>query len=129
MSEIQRVADAEAEILKVLWANGEPMTSRQIRERLSGESNWQRTTVQTLIKRLADKGVLIVEEQEGKGTFCYRPAISEAEFEASRTVEFLGKVFGGNPISLVSTLLNNDLLSEEDLDELNQYWQMRKGSK
>jgi len=129
MSKVEKIADAEAEILKVLWANGEPMTSRQIRDALDDESDWKRTTIQTLIKRLLDKEVLLLEERGDKGVYYYSPMITKDEYTASRTVEFLKKVFDGNPKTLVSTMLGNDILSEEDMDDLESYWQERRKRK
>lgn len=129
INNIDKIADAEAEILKVLWANGAPMTSRQIRDALSDESDWQRTTVQTLIKRLVDKKVLLLEEKGDKGVYYYSPYITQNEFASSRTVEFLKKVFSGNAKTLVSTMLNNNILSDDDMNDLKRYWQERKGHK
>jgi len=128
-NKVDKIADAEAEILKVLWASGLPMTSRQIRDALSEDSGWQRTTVQTLIKRLVDKEVLLLEEKGDKGVYYYNPTITEEEFASSRTVEFLKKVFGGNPKTLVSTMLNNNILSDDDMDDLKRHWQERKERK
>jgi len=125
----ERIADAEMAIMKVLWASGEAMTSRQIRDALMDGSNWRRTTVQTLVGRLVDKGVLMLEERGDKGVYYYRPTITEEEFTSARTMEFLKKVFDGNSKNLVSTLLNNEILSDDDLNDLKQYWQERKARK
>ena len=121
-----KVSEAEVEILKVFWANGGPMTDRQIRDALSEESGWRKTTIQTLVKRLVDKGVLLREKRD---VFYYTPAVSVDEFAKARTEDLVNKVFGGNARSLVSAMLNNDILSEEDIDNLKSYWQKRKAGK
>ena len=118
-----KVSDAEFEILKVLWANDGPMTDRQIRDALGKESDWKTTTIQTLIKRLLDKGAV---KREKKDIFYYRPAVSPEEFAKARTEDLVNKVFGGNAKSLVSAMLNNDILSGDDIDDLKNYWQKRK---
>lgn len=118
-----RIADAELEIVKVLWANGVPMTDRQIRDALGEENDWRKTTIQTLIKRLVDKEVLL---REKKDVFYYSPAVSPEEFAKARTEDLVNKVFGGNAKSLVSAMLNNDILTEDDIDDLKNYWQKRK---
>ncbi len=99
-----KVSEAELEILKVLWTNGRPMTDRQIRD----------------IKRLLDKEVL---SREKKDVFYYSSAVSKEEFEKARTEDFVNKVFGGNAKGLLSTLLNNDILSKADMNDLKNYWQ------
>ncbi len=115
-----KVSEAELEILKVLWTNGRPMTDRQIRDALGAGSDWKTTTIQTLIKRLLDKEVL---SREKKDVFYYSSAVSKEEFEKARTEDFVNKVFGGNAKGLLSTLLNNDILSKADMDDLKNYWQ------
>lgn len=123
---VSKVADAELEILKVLWVNGSPMTDKQIRDALGEESDWRRTTIQTLIKRLLDKKVLLREKRD---VYYYSPAVSEEEIAKARTVDLLNKVFGGNAKSLVSTMLNTDILSESDIDDLKSYWRGKKDKK
>lgn len=120
---IGKVADSELEVLKVLWANGGPMTDRQIRAALGEESDWRKTTIQTLIKRLLDKKVLL---REKKDVFYYHTAVSEEDFAKTRTVDLLNRVFGGNAKSLVSTMLNNDILSSDDMDDLRSFWRERR---
>ena len=115
-----KVSEAELEILKVLWTNGRPMTDRQIRDALGAGSDWKTTTIQTLIKRLLDKEVL---SREKKDVFYYSSAVSKEEFEKARTEDFVNKVFGGNAKGLLSTLLNNDILSKADMNDLKNYWQ------
>ena len=119
-----KVSEAELEILKVLWTNGRPMTDRQIRDALGAGSDWKTTTIQTLIKRLLDKEVL---SREKKDVFYYSSAVSKEEFEKARTEDFVNKVFGGNAKGLLSTLLNNDILSKADMDDLKNYWQEMRG--
>ncbi len=43
-----------------------------------------------------------------------------------QTHTFLDKVYGGNVKNLVSTLLRQDILSAEELKEIEAYW--RKGN-
>jgi BlaI family penicillinase repressor len=96
---------------------------------LADESSWQRSTVQTLIRRLVEKEVLLLEERGDKGTYYYNPTVTEEEFTSSRTVEFLKKIFGGNPKMLVSTMLNNNIMSDDDINDIKNHWQERKGNK
>ena len=121
-----KVSEAELEILKVFWSNGGSMTDRQIRDSLSEDSGWRKTTIQTLVKRLVDKGVLL---REKKDVFYYTPAVSADEFAKARTEDLVNKVFGGNARNLVSAMLYNDILSEDDVEDLKSYWQKRKADK
>jgi len=119
----EKISDAELEILKVLWANKEPMTERQVINALDEESGWHRATIQTLIRRLCEKGAL---QKVKKDVFYFSAIISETELAKERTEDLVNKVFGGNAKSLVSTMLGNDILSAGDIDDLKNYWQKRK---
>jgi len=119
----EKISDAELEILKVLWANKEPMTERQVINALDEESGWHRATIQTLIRRLCEKGAL---QKVKKDVFYFSAIISETELAKERTEDLVNKVFGGNAKSLVSTMLGNDILSEDDIDDLKNYWRKRK---
>ena len=120
---METIADSEAEILKVIWAIKAPMTGRHIRDALVRDFDWRKTSVQTLIKRLVEKGALL---QEKKGVYIYTPTVKQEEFEQARTVDFLNRVFGGNAKNLVSTMPNGDILSDQDMGDLKDYWQKWK---
>jgi len=119
----EKISDAELEVLKTLWLNGSPMSERQIVDVLIAQNNWHRATIQTLIRRLCEKNVI---KKEKKDIFYFSPIVTETELAKERTVDLLNKVFGGNAINLISTLLGNDILSEDDMDALKKYWKERK---
>lgn len=119
----EKISDAELEVLKVLWSNESPMSERQIVDVLIAQNNWHRATIQTLIRRLCEKNVI---KKEKKDIFYFSPIVTETELAKERTVDLLNKVFGGNAINLISTLLGNDILSEDDMDALKKYWKERK---
>ena len=60
------IGDSELEVLKVLWAHG-PNTVRDISSILESQGRtWAYTTVQTMLHRLRDKGVVVTEISAGK---------------------------------------------------------------
>jgi predicted transcriptional regulator len=62
--------ELEAEVLTVLWAGAGPLTPSDIQRALGGEL--ARTTVNTILTRLFDKGV-VVRSRVGRA-FAYAPA-------------------------------------------------------
>jgi predicted transcriptional regulator len=65
------VGGLEAELLKQLWAVGEPLGARELAERLSGPARSYNTVV-TVLTRLVSKGLV---ERAGDGRrYRYRPA-------------------------------------------------------
>lgn len=122
----EKISDAELEVLKILWAREGPLSERQIIDALNKETKWHRATIQTLIRRLYEKGVV---QREKKEIFYYSSLISEEEYAKEQTRDFLNKVYRGSARNLVSTMLSNDILSEKDMDELKNYWQERRHEK
>lgn len=123
MQDIVKISDAESEVMKVLWVSKMPMTERNILDALDVGSDWSPTTIKTLLKRLLDKGAV---RREKKEVFYYYPVLDEADFAKVRTVDLLNKVFGGNAKNLVSAMLNQDMISADDIDELKSYWKKGK---
>ncbi len=48
--------------------------------------------------------------------------ITEAEYQTMQTHSFLDKDYDGNVKNLVSTLLRQDILSADELKEIETFW-------
>ncbi len=107
--------DAEWKILEVLWESS-PRTMPEITKQLEPETGWTRHTVITLLKRMAEKGTVLIDET---GTMkSYSPAVSRQEASAQQTGKLLGRVFGGKASLLVHHLVDTGELSTEDVEAL-----------
>jgi BlaI family penicillinase repressor len=126
MTNAEKISDAELEVLKILWDKKEPISERQIIDALTKENNWHRATIQTLVRRLCEKGVV---EKVKKEIFYFTALISEEEYAKDRTTDLLNKVYGGSAKNLISAMLDSSILSENDIDELNKFWKERRNPK
>ena len=107
--------DAEWKILEVLWEE-HPRTMPEITKLLESETGWTRHTVITLLKRMAEKGTVLVDES---GTIKrYSPAVTRQEASAQQTGKLLGRVFGGKASLLVHHLVDTGELTANDVEEL-----------
>ena len=79
--------ELESEVLAALWATEQPLTPAQVQQSLGSELAYN--TVQTILTRLLDKG-LVVRESLGRA-HCYRPTRGQAELAAERMHELLGR--------------------------------------
>ena len=52
MSQLKKIPDAEFEIMKVVWSNEPPLTTKVIMEQLGNEKEWKAPTVISLMLRL-----------------------------------------------------------------------------
>lgn len=117
---VNKISDAEAEIMRVVWEHPGPVTYSYIRTVLTQQKNWESPTVNTLVKRLVKKGALIQEKRE---VYYYTAVISEEEFTKAKTESFLQKVYGGSVKGLMSALITSGNLTSEDLAELHALWE------
>ena len=115
----QRVSDAELDIMKIIWANGGPALFAHIMDQLAAKGRtWQKNTVIMLLSRLVDKGYLKTKKIGRRNE--YTPLISETEYQKVQTKNLLDKVYEGNVKGLVSNLIQSDMLSGEEYEELKK---------
>ena len=123
---IQQVSDSELELMKIVWEHGGHVLYAQIMEALTEAGRtWQKNTVITLLSRLVDKGLLKTNKIGRRNE--YTAVVTEADYQAAQTQTLLNKYYRGNAKGLVLTLLQQELFSEEDYEELKQFWE--KGGK
>lgn len=123
---MQRVSDYELELMKIIWAGSGEAVYAQISKALEDKGTpWTKNTIITLLSRLIDKGFLEVKKI-GLHRNKYIALISETEYQQAQTESFLTKVYEGNARGLVASLIQKDLLSAEDYEELKKYWETDK---
>ena len=106
-------SERELDILKVFWEVGEASV-RTIHQKMSPGGEFALTTIQTLIRIMADKGLLSVRRDNR--TLYYKPCYT-AEQASSR---FLHKVFDGAVDQLVLSMLRAEDVSVEELREIEK---------
>jgi len=102
-------------ILEKLWDNS-PQTLMQLVRTLSDEVGWSKSTVATMVRRMEAKGLLHFEEG-GKARLIY-PTLTREEASRSETNGLIDKVFRGSPGLLMASLIEQNDLSQEEIDEL-----------
>ncbi|MCI3244866.1 MULTISPECIES: BlaI/MecI/CopY family transcriptional regulator [Streptomyces] len=98
--------ELESGVMAALWAADEPLTARQLLERLPGDLAY--TTVLTILSRLHDKGML-VRQPAGRG-YAYAPVRDEASDTAVRMHGLLDR--GSDREAVLTRFV--DELSQED---------------
>lgn len=121
LSEKQRLTSTEWEVCECLWEQA-PLTMTQIASRLTERTGWTRSTGETLVRRMAEKGLLRWEQ--GAKAKLYYPVVVREDAVALETKGFLQKVFGGSVGLLVNTMAEREELSREEISQL--YEALRK---
>lgn len=107
-----RITDAELEVMRVLWAAGEPLTLAQIKSALAGHNG---DTIKTLLRRLCQKGAV---GQEKRDVYYFRPLVSQGVFGQYKTQRLIDKLYAGSARAMVAALVEHDQIRPEEVDEL-----------
>ena len=118
----QQISDSELELMKIVWASGGTALYAQIMEELAKAGRtWQKNTVITLLSRLVDKGLLKSSKIGRRNQ--YAALVTQADYQTAQARTLLNKLYQGSAKGLVATLIQGELLSPADYEELKQYWE------
>ena len=112
MKRLPQISEAEYEVMKVIWKDAPVSTN----EKLTRTTEWSPKTIQTMLKRLVNKGALTYVK-EGR-VFVYSPLVEEEEYVSQKSSSFLSRYYDGALTSMVSAYLENDRLSDDEIDTL-----------
>ena len=124
----QQVSDSELTLMKILWSAGGSAKYAAIMEELAKSGNtWQKNTVITLLSRLADKGMLKTSKAGRRNE--YIALVTEADYQSAQARTLVSKLYSGSAKGLVATLIQGEMLSEDDYRELKRFWESGGGGK
>lgn len=115
MSALPQISEAEYEVMKIVWKYA-PINTNEITEKLLATSSWSAKTIQTLIKRLVNKGVLTYEKNSR--VFVYTPVVKESEYISQESNSFLNRYYDGDITAMLSAYIQNDKLSKTEIETL-----------
>lgn len=124
---VQQLSDAELEIMKIIWGNPQKVTLfPYIMEGLAARGKpCQKNTLIVLLSRLMNKGFLSARKIGRHNE--YTTLVSETEYQTTQTKHFLDKIYEGSVKGLVSNLIQGDLLTEGEHEELKRLLEKGKG--
>lgn len=103
--------------MNVLWERGTSTLGEVVRE-LEGRLHWKPRTVQSLIRRLTEKGALAVESVGRE--FRYTPAVDQDQCQHEESRSFLDRVFNGRLTPFVAGLMEREEVTKDDLAALRE---------
>ena len=123
MHALPHISEAEFEVMKIVWKYA-PISTNEITEKLLRTTSWSPKTIQTLIKRLVNKGALTYEKQSR--VFVYTPVVDEKEYIGQESNTFLKRYYDGDITAMLSAYIENDKLSETEINNLRSLLSKRK---
>ena len=118
-----QLSEAELKIMQTLWDQS-PQTMAEITKNLFGDTAWTKNTVITLLKRMNAKGTVCVDDTVSPKT--YRPLVNREALAQQETRSLIKRLFKGSPTMLMSNMVEDANLTEQDLDEMIRLLQKQK---
>lgn len=122
---IPSISNSELEVMKLIWKKN-PITSDEIINILSEKMSWNPQTIKTFITRLAKKGA-ISYNRSGRN-YLYYPIVTQNEYIKAENRTFLKKIYDGAVDKLVYNFIEQEDLTEEDIDKLQKILDSKKKS-
>lgn len=104
-----KIFESEFRFCQVLWDH-EPVTSAVLAKLCKEELGWSRTTTYTVIKRLAERGVVRNENS------LITSLVSRQEAQMAEIDELVDKRFGGSLPAFVAAFTRRQDISDEEID-------------
>ena len=114
-----QLPETEFTVMQVVWENATPISSSLVTELLKPHKDWKLQTVATLLSRLEDKGFLSSNKQ-GKERL-YQPLITSDDYLRQETGQFIKKFHKNSITGLMSALVSNNDINDDDLRELSAW--------
>jgi predicted transcriptional regulator len=115
--QLQAMSPAETEILRLVWQLGQA-TVQQVCNQLPPKRNIAYKTVQTLLRRLQEKGYLRHKIQ-GKA-YVFFPAVKREDVVKRTVLDFLDRLFAGDPRPLMQFLAEDGRIDTDDIERLKK---------
>lgn len=108
-----KLFDSEAKVMEIIWANS-PISAKEISLIATETIGWNKNTTYTVLKKLEAKGFI---KREDPGFIC-TPLVSQNKMQKVEAASLVKKLFGGSRKALFSALLDDEPLTEDEINEL-----------
>lgn len=118
------LSDGEWKIMNRLWESGGNMIT-ELTASLQEETGWDKHIIITMLNRM-EKKKAVMHKQGGRAKIFY-PVVSRGEVSMQETRGFLEKVYRGSLGMMVNAMVEDQALSEEEIEELYTILEKAKG--
>lgn len=111
--DIPKIFDSEYRFCLILWEN-EPVNSTKLAALCKLQLGWSKATTYTVIRRLAERGVLKNENAT------VTSLVSKEQVQESELEQFVEKTFEGSIPALLAVFANSKKLSDKEAAQLQE---------
>ncbi len=115
----EEITPSEWQIMEVLWACKEPLTSSEVYKRMQGSVDMSKRMVRVLMNRLNQKDILgySVDAHDAR-VYHYYVQKPREECVKEKSRKFVDRYFSGNGTNAMAVLLQSFVLTDEQIGEL-----------
>lgn len=110
-----KLFDSELKVMELIWRR-EPVSAKDISICAEEKYQWNKNTTYTVIKKLESKGYI---KRVDPGFIC-TSLISKNDVQKWETEGLINRLFGGSKKALFSSLIENESLTQSDIEELRK---------
>ncbi len=111
------LTEVEWTIMKVVWDN-QPCAAGTVQEALAEEKGWAYSTVKTTMDRMVQKGLLEIKKIRNLQLFS--STISRSSARKGEFQKMLSRAFDGALGPMMQYLVENEKLTDDDIQQLRQ---------
>lgn len=112
MSDI-KLGMVEARFADIIWQH-EPVSTKKLVSLCETELNWKRTTTYTVLRKLCDRGIFVLNES------IVSSLISKSEFYAIQSEQFVDETFKGSLPAFIAAFTTRKTPTAEELEEIRR---------
>ena len=115
--QVTPISVAESVIMQALWEHS-PLAAEDVLATVADRTDWQESTVKTLLNRLLKKGAIHARKQGRR--YLYTPILARDQWLLQESSGLLDRLFGGRVAPLVAHFSRHRKLSQRDVQELRK---------
>ena len=109
--DVPKIFESEYRFCLILWAN-EPIRSPKLVELCHDQLGWSKATTYTVIRRLAERGVLVNENT------VVRSLVSKEHAQQSRLDDLVEETFEGSIPAFIAAFSRSGRMRKEEVEQL-----------
>ncbi len=127
MKKAPLLTELELELMQVIWKS-EDVTVEFLRQKLAESGRpLALPSIRTMLSILMKKG--FVKRRQVSRAYVYNALINADEFQHSFIKDAMNRAFSGSPTGLVTALLNRELVSKRELNQIKKMIAEYEGGK
>lgn len=116
MKTIEKLPEAELDVMLCLWRYDAPVRTAQLFADVQASRGWTISTLKVLLSRLVEKDFVELT-REGRFTL-YRALVSEKTYRRKETKNLVKRYYQNSVKSMIAALVSEEGLSGTDLAEI-----------